>query len=183
MVNEPKVEQKRRCAVACAFLCWAFAGAQAGSQELSVEVLSSFPELVTGGDALVKVSGARVAPTVTVGRTDVSAVFSADGDGGWLGLIDGLSDGENGLVVSAGGGRASLTLTNHPTNGTLFGGPQQTPFVCENETHGLAPARDESCAAPTVTGYFYRSTGGEWKIFRSRGRATRRHRINHHDGW
>ena len=36
-------------------------GVQAWGQELSVEVLSSFPELVTGGDALVKVTG-RASP-------------------------------------------------------------------------------------------------------------------------
>ena len=140
-------------------------GVQAWGQELSVEVLSSFPELVTGGDALVKVTGASFAPTVTVGGTDVSAALVADGNGGWIGLIGGLSDGDNELAVSAGGIEATLTLTNHPINGTLFAGPQQTPFVCENEAHGLAPATDESCAAPTVTGYFYRSTDGEWKEF------------------
>ena len=74
-------------------------------------------------------------------------------------------DGDNALAVSAGGSRVALTLTNHPINGTLFAGPQQTPFVCENEAHGLALATDDSCAAPTVTGYCYRSTGGEWKAF------------------
>ena len=67
--------------------------------------------------------------------------------------------------MSSGGSEATLTLRNHPINGTLFAGPQQTPFVCENEAHGLAAATDESCAAPTLTGYFYRSTDGEWKDF------------------
>ena len=134
-------------------------------QGLSVELLSSFPELVTGGDALVKVTGAGAAPAVTVGGADRSAALVADGDGGWIGLIDGLSSGENALTVSAGGSQVALTLTNHSVNSTLFAGPQQTPFVCENAAHGLAPAKDESCAAPTITGYFYRSTGGEWKEF------------------
>jgi hypothetical protein len=50
-------------------------------------------------------------------------------------------------------------------NGTLFAGPQQEPFVCENAYHGLAPAVDASCAAPTVVTYFYRDKGGEWKPF------------------
>ena len=140
-------------------------GADAWSQELSVEVLSSFPELVTGGDALVKVTGATVAPTVTVGGVDVSAAMVANGDGEWIGLVGGLSDGDNVLAVSVGGMEAALTLTNHSINGTLFAGPQQTPFVCENEAHGLAAATDESCSAPTATGHFYRSTDGEWKEF------------------
>ena len=154
-----------RLAASWVFICGAFTGVQAWSQELSVEVLSSFPELVTGGDALVKVTGASAAPTVRIGGKDVSAALVADGKGGWIGLVDGLSDGDNDLAVSAGGIEAALTLTNHPINGTLFAGPQQTPFVCENEAHGLAPATDESCEAPTVTGYFYRSSDGEWKEF------------------
>ena len=165
MDTKPKVKHKPRFAAAGVFLCVVLTGALACSQELSVEVLSSFPELVTGGDALVKVAGVRAAPTVTVEGTDVSAAFVADGNGGWLGLVEGLSEGENELVVSDGRSRTSFTLTNHPINGTLFAGPQQTPFVCENEAHGLALAKDESCAAPTVTGYFYRSTTGEWKVF------------------
>ena len=143
--------------------------AQAWGQGVSIEVLSSFPELVTGGDALVKITGANAAPTVTVGGRDVSAAFVADGSGGWIGLVDGLVDGDNALAVSVGGGQATLTLTNHPINGTLFAGPQQTPFVCENETHGLAPATDESCGAPTITGHNYRSTDGTWKPFGPNG--------------
>jgi len=151
-------------------LCGAAAGGQALCQELSVEVLSSFPELVTGGDALVRVTGTNATPIVKVGGTDVATTFVADGDGGWVGLVDGLSDGDNELSISADDAHAALTLTNHPINGTLFAGPQQTPFVCENEAHGLAPATDESCAAPTITGYFYRSTEGDWKEFDPAGR-------------
>ena len=140
-------------------------GLPAWGQALSIEVLSSFPELVTGGDALVKITGVSTAPRVTVGGRDVSSAFVADESSGWIGLVDGQVDGENALAVSAGGGHATLSLTNHPTNGTLFAGPQQTPFVCENEAHGLARALDESCGAPTITAYSYRSTDGTWKPF------------------
>ena len=154
-----------RLAASFAVIYSALTGAQVWGQGVSIEVLSSFRELVTGGDALVKITGASTAPNVTVGGRDVSAAFVADGRGGWIGLIDGLVDGDSALAVSAGGSQATLTLTNHPINGTLFAGPQQTPFVCENETHGLAPATDESCATPTITGYNYRSTDGTWKPF------------------
>ena len=154
-----------RLAAVFAFIAGSLTGGPVWGQGLSVEVLSSFPELVTGGDALVQITGASTAPNVTVGGRDVSASFVADRNGGWSGVIDGLVDGANVLAVSAGGGQATLTLTNHPINGTLFAGPQQTPFVCENETHGLAPATDEFCSAPTITGYNYRSTGGTWKPF------------------
>ena len=158
-----------RLAASFAVVYGTLTGVQAWGQGLSIEVLSSFPELVTGGDALVKITGASTAPNVTVGGRDVSAAFVFDGSGGWIGLVDGLVDGDNALAVLAGGGPATLTLTNHPINGTLFAGPQQTPFVCENDTHGLALATDESCAAPTITGYNYRSTEGAWKPFDPNG--------------
>ena len=140
-------------------------GVQAWAQELNIEILSSFPELVTGDDALVKISGVTSAPSVTVGGKDVSSAFLSDERGVWIGLVDGMVQGDNTLAAFVGEARATLTLTNHPVNGSLFAGPQQTPFVCENETHGLAPATDESCAAPTVTGYNYRTTGGAWRSF------------------
>ena len=154
-----------RLATSFAVIYGGLTWAQVWGQGLSIEVLSSFRELVTGGDALVKITGASTAPNVTVDGRDVSAAFVADGNGGWIGLIDSLVDGDSALAVSAGGSQATLTLTNHPINGTLFAGPQQTPFVCENETHGLVPATDESCATPTMTGYNYRSTDGTWKPF------------------
>src|SRR5689334_23712914 len=116
------------------------------AQALSIEVRSSRPELVTGGDALVRITGAAAAPTVSVGGSDVSAVFKSDPKGGWVGLVSGLKDGSNALTAKAGGKDASVTLVNHPVNSTLFAGPQQVPFVCENEAHGLEPAKDASCA-------------------------------------
>jgi hypothetical protein len=150
------------CGALAGFAAWAPGGAQA---VLGIEVLSSRPELVSGGDALVRISGAAAAPQVTVGANDVSGAFRSDAKGGWVGLVAGLEDGANKLAVKAGGREAAVTLVNHPVNGTLFAGPQQEPFVCENEAHGLAPATDASCAAPTVVTYFYRDKRGEWKPF------------------
>src|SRR5207247_628079 len=136
---------------------------------LSIEVLSSRPELVTGGDALVKISGVEAAPQVTVGGKDVSGVFKSDAKGGWVGLVAGLKDGDNALIVKAAGKEGTLTLVNYPLNGTLFVGPQQEPFVCENESHGLASPKDASCAAPSTVKYFYRDRGGAWKPFNPNG--------------
>jgi hypothetical protein len=155
-------------AVSLTAICGALVAAQAWAQTaqgLTLEVLSSRPELVSGGNALVRILGTQTAPAVTVGGTDVSGVFKVNSNGGWVGLVDGLKDGDNRLVAKAGGSEAALTLTNHPRNGTLFAGPQQTPFLCENENHGLASAQDDSCAAPSTVKYFYRTKGGEWKPF------------------
>ena len=80
-----QMRYERTVSVACALLCSLLAGAQASSQELSIEVLSSFPELVTGGDALVSVSGAESAPSVMVAGRNVSSAFVADGSGVWIG--------------------------------------------------------------------------------------------------
>ena len=125
---------------------------------LDIQVLSSFPELVTGGDALVKITGSTATPSVTVGGTDVTAAFKADPKGGWVGLVTGLKDGDNVLTAKAGADQASVTLNNHAINATLFAGPQQTPFICENDAFGLAPAKDATCDAPRIVQYYYRSS-------------------------
>lgn len=156
-----------------ALLCASVGAPTAGAQTpagLTVDVLSSRPQLVTGGDALVRIAGTAAAPSVAVDGRDVSAAFKADANGGWVGLVAGLKDGPNALVAKAAGAEKALTLINHPINGTLFAGPQQTPFVCENEVHGLAPAKDDSCSAPTKVDYFYRSTDGNWKPFNASAR-------------
>ena len=106
----------------------------------TIEVLSSRPELVTGGDALVRISGAPSKPT-RVGQRKGCV-------GGLQGRCEGRLDrprrraqGRRQRVVAKAGDEKSLTLTNHPINGTLFAGPQQEPFVCENETFGLDPRK------------------------------------------
>jgi hypothetical protein len=157
-----------RLAASLTAIGWWLAGSAAWTQtmeKLTVEVLSSPPQLISGGNALVKISGAQSAPAVTVDGKDLSAAFKSDAKGGWVGLVEGLKDGENRLVAKAGMNETTLTLTSHPLNGTLFAGPQQTPFLCENENHGLASAKDASCAAPSTVKYFYRNKGGEWKPF------------------
>ncbi len=161
-------QNNARLMASFAVVCGVLAGSATWSEKgwaqgaLSVEVLSSRPELVTGGDALVRIMAAE-APKVAVGANDVSGAFRPDQKGGWVGLIEGLRDGGNQLIAKAGGKEATVTLVNHPVNGTLFAGPQQEPFVCENESHGLASPNDGSCAAPTVVKYFYRNKSGEWK--------------------
>lgn len=161
--------------VVCGSLVAPQAWAQAAGG-ISIDVLSSMPALVTGGDALVRITGSDTLPRVSLNGADVSAAFQESPAGGWVGLVEGLKDGENTLTAAPGGvvavaanGEVSVTLVNHPINGTLFAGPQQKPFVCENETHGLAAATDETCAAPRQVAYSYRSTDGTWKPFDPNG--------------
>jgi Tannase-like family of unknown function (DUF6351) len=156
-------------AVLCALAsCGGWARTATAQTALSIEVLSSRPDLVTGGDALVRISGPE-APKVTVDTSDASAEFRPDQNGRWVGLIEGLKDGANQLVAKAGGKEATVTLVNHPLNGTLFAGPQQEPFICENQSHGLASPADSSCAAPAVVKYFFRNKSGDWKPLDPKG--------------
>jgi hypothetical protein len=152
-------------AASCAAICVGLGATQAAAA-ISVQVLSSMPQLVTGGDALVKITGATAAPTVTVGTTDVSAAFKGDATKGWVGLVTGLQDGNNTLTAKAGTETATLTLVNRPINGTLFAGPQQAPFLCETEGMKLGKALDANCAANTIVEYRYKSkTDNMWKTF------------------
>jgi len=140
-------------------------GASGASAAMTVQVLSSMPQLVTGGDALVKVSGTAIGPVITVEGKDVTSAFKADGSGNYVGLVTGLKDGSNALVAKAGVDQASATLVNHAINDTLFAGPQQTPYVCENESFELAAAKDASCAAPITVKYYYLTKANDWKPF------------------
>lgn len=106
---------------------------------LEITVLSSAPDQVTGGDALVRVD---IPPhldaddvRVHLGDDDITDAFAEEGDDALVGLVEGLSTGDN--VVRATGGRgpgrsrtAEATLVDHPIGGPVFSGPQQQPFVC-----------------------------------------------------
>jgi len=66
------------------------APAHAASDDISIDVLSNRADVISGGDALVRVSrpsdAAGLALTVTVGDRDLTGKFGSDG----VGLIDGL---------------------------------------------------------------------------------------------
>ena len=109
--------------------------------ELTIDVLSSAPEQVSGGDALVRVEVPRTVPlhqvTLTLDGVDVTEAFSpVPGERALVGLVDGLDLGANVLRAAPNGrgrGRpaaATVTLVNHPISGPIFSGPQQQPFVC-----------------------------------------------------
>ncbi|WP_030108946.1 DUF6351 family protein [Kutzneria albida] len=126
-----------------------------------VEVLSSRPEFVTGGDALVRVrvpEGARPEQVrVAVNGLDQTRAFHTEPDGRALtGLVTGLHLGENNLVGALPGTRpVHLTLYDRSTDGPLFAGPKEQPFACETtgfRTAGgqlLGRATGPSCTVPT----------------------------------
>src|SRR4051794_35010721 len=136
-----------------------------------IEVLSNRADLISGGDALVRVTPA--AAEVTVAGRDVTSAFKVGDDGAYEGLITGLAVGEN-LVTArtADGGEAQITIDNHPQGGPVFAGPQVQPWVCNTQSPpansgtsptvvpvGLGPPTDAQCNTPAVISYVYKNAG------------------------
>ena len=135
----------------------------------TIEVLSSRPEWVTGGDALVGIRPTAAGATVraVLNGNDVSGSFKTDpmDSGRLIALVSGLKAGANALVADTGGDSATQTLTNFPATGPLFSGPQETPFVCQTDSFRIYPGgpflgapTDSNCSAVTRVDYVYRNT-------------------------
>ncbi len=144
-------------------------GAGANAAGVRIQVLSNRADLISGGDALVRValpprkdaSGVRV----SVGGRDVTAAFSPQFDGSLLGVVTGLVVGPNVVTATLTHGAATVgaqvTITNHPIGGPVFAGPQVQPWVCR--TQGLpgiplGPPTDAQCNTPIVYRFVYRSS-------------------------
>jgi hypothetical protein len=161
------------------------------AQNFQLEVLSSPPEMVTGGDALVRATIPQTVPphqaVVRVNGVDVTGSLELDRQARTLtGMVTGLQLGDNTLRAEANGlgmGRptAQLTLKNHPTTGPIFSGPQQQPFVCKTHRNNtgsnlgppIADNQDgigmpttggwsKDCSAHVKVDYVYRTTAGAW---------------------
>jgi hypothetical protein len=96
-------------------------GATGASAALSIEILSSHPELVTNDSALVAIKGSTGNPSVTSmgDNRNVTNVFSVDPNtpGQWVGLVVGFTEGKNQLRARAGGEVVYLTVINHQVSG------------------------------------------------------------------
>src|SRR3954467_1817205 len=159
-----------RLIAAIAVIVVAATNAGRAADGLQLRVLSSRPDMVSGGDALVRVElPAGVMPSdvkLTVNGTDATARFKADVSGRSLtGLVAGLTNGSNTLIATAAKkGSAKLTVVNHPISGPLFSGPQEQPFVCMTNQFKLqgggtlGPPLDANCAISTRIDYVYRAT-------------------------
>jgi hypothetical protein len=85
-----------------------------------MEVLSSKPEFVSGGDALVsvKVKNAGAQVRAALNGTDVSSAFKKVSDDVWVGTVSGMKVGANTLVADSGGAPSTVNLTNFPIPST-----------------------------------------------------------------
>ena len=121
------------------------------ARAVKIVVLSSRADLVSGGDALVRVvlrSGRynRVRKVTVNGRT-VTGSFALRADGQYTGLVTGLARGKNTIRVRLrNGAGAQLTVTNRPSSGPLFSGAAGPAVALQrgcpgSELHTGAPLR------------------------------------------
>ncbi len=130
------------------------------AEKIELKVLSGRPEMVSGGSALVLISGPSLnSVKVSLNGQLISGSFRPGRiPGTLLGRVEGLKPGTNVLEARDGHGSQKIILTNHPIGGPVFSGPHQQPFICQTEFAGLEKAADADCNAPTRVQYFYRST-------------------------
>jgi hypothetical protein len=128
------------------------AGASAGP--ITISVLSGRADLVSGGDALVRIGGVSSTQglKVTVGGANRTSSFAKRTDGTVMGLVRGLKVGRSAIIARAGQRASQLTVTNHPSSGPIFSGPQLTPWKCQGT------AKDAQCNEPAKFTYVYKST-------------------------
>ena len=144
------------------------AKADAGSA-LKLAVLSSAPERVSGGDALVSLAlnGTKSSDVRLLlnGKDVTSSLLAMPGDDSQVGVVDGMVEGRNVLTaVPRTGKSTSLILTNYPITGPIFSGPHLAPYICQTDRFALpdgstlGAALDRDCSAQTRVIYLYKST-------------------------
>ena len=170
--------RKLAIAVVCALAC--ITGNHAFAQsavKLEIRTLSSRPDLVNGGDALVEVrapAGLLLSQiTLTLNGKDVTGLLKDNLEtSSFRGVIGGMTVGENTLravINSPGkpgnGGQASLTVKNYPITGPILSGPHLTPYECRTVESGLGQPLDANCSAAQKIEYFYRASNNTFKPF------------------
>jgi len=156
------------------FLGAALAGCGGGSgsdqtSTPSISLLSSRPETVTDGSALVEVRvphNDQLARTkVMIGGADVTTQFRSTGSGAMVGLVSGLQPGRNNISAEVDGSTGSLSVINSSNSGPVFSGLQQTPWLCTTDRFtlpdgsNLGAPTDASCNAPTKVLIMYMPVG------------------------
>jgi hypothetical protein len=153
------------------FICFSDGFSQSAAR-LEIKTLSSRPDLVSGGDALVEVkapAGAQLSQlTLTLNGKDVTNQLRLDpATGNFRGLISELNLGDNTLIAklkSRRAAQASLKITNYPITGPILSGPHLTPYECRTVESGLGQPLDANCSAKQKIEYFYRASNNTFKL-------------------
>ena len=125
---------------------------------LEIRVLSNRADLVSGGNARVAIEPVPATPLrIELDGRDVGAAFALRANGHYEGLLSDLALGRNLLrVQQADGAAAQIEITNHPSHGPVFSGPQVMPWFCATEEAGLGPSEPPYCEVEQpLYEYFY----------------------------
>jgi hypothetical protein len=152
-------------------VAFALSGQVSSAAEIEIRVLSSKPEFVSGGDALVEVVAPAISElsqlSLTLNDSDITAQMQQQSTAGtFRGRVRNLKVGENELFAtthSAGHPEAKLTLINHPITGPMVSGPHLKPYECRTVESGLGQPLDANCSAKQKVEFFYRSTDNTFK--------------------
>ena len=132
--------------------------ANAATKAPRIKVLSNRADLVSGGDALVRVKlppGAKRSQLrLTAGKRNITPTLKRKGKRKLEGVVRRLREGRTPLVARIrDGATAKVVVTNHPIGGPIFAGPQIQPWDCQ-ET-----ARDAQCNEPPSFEFLYLPAG------------------------
>jgi Tannase-like family of unknown function (DUF6351) len=124
---------------------------------LTISVLSSRPDMVSGGDALIQIAPANGESVSVAINGQPAPVTLKTENGRLIGLVENLRIGRNTIEAKRGSRSARLEVTNYPITGPILSGEHLKPFVCNTQQSGLGEPLDENCSAPTKVEYFYRT--------------------------
>lgn len=142
-------------------------GEHVTEEEIDLRVVSSPPDLISGGAARLHLAvpeGVKPGDVkLELNGTPVAAAWRpTDAPNVLETVVSGLPEGAHTLRARAGDRIATLDIVNYPATGPMFSGPPQTPFYCATVEHrsdvGLGPILDENCTMKTVVSYVYLST-------------------------
>ncbi|MDP2285810.1 MAG: DUF6351 family protein [Pseudohongiella sp.] len=130
--------------------------------DVSIAVLSSQRDHITGGTALIALTGDGVSMTpssvqfrVNGQALDIIRTSSSGNEQQWL--VSGIPLGQHTLEAFSDNEQAlaSIEIVSHPITGPIFSGPQQYPFVCSSVLEwGVQPIVDhqEAWGFPVLNG-------------------------------
>lgn len=150
--------------------------AHSAERVLRIQTLSNRSDMISGGDALVRVDVPQAlgleSVRVKLNGSDISGLFRRDEKSHSLtGLVTGLVEGNNTLIAAPAGlnrkiPAAELKIMNHSITGPVFAGPKESPFICGTtdfklQSGGtLGPPLDADCSVKTRIDYAYRPKDG-----------------------
>ena len=122
---------------------------------LKIKVLSTRADLISGGEALIAIRGAhslRGLKVKAAGKSQKKHFELVDGTP--EGVVKDLPRGRSKIVARQHRKGARLRVTNHPSGGPVFSGPQLKPWHCQEG------ATNAKCDQPATYSYLYMPQNG-----------------------